>query len=378
MIGFWIAAAGLSAAAAALVLRGGASGLAPAGEDAAMAAHRRQLLEIDELAQRGLLAEDERKTARAEAARRLLAAADGNAAWPRDGKGVRYAAVAAAALAPLAAAVVYVAVGSPGAADQPFHARLEAWRKGDPAMLDPPRIAALLEDAARTRPNDAELYRNLALARMAGGDPVGAAEALRKAVRLAPQRADLWSALGEAFVVGAQGEIDSDAKTAFGEALKRDPNDLSARYHLSKGLVAEGRVDEGLAGWRALLAALPPGDERRPILAAEIDRTAKAGRLVGSGPSRAQVEAAADGGVTPQMIQGMVDSLSAKLEANPDDPEGWVRLVRAYAVLGDVARRDRALKEASTRFKDQPKIVAALRQAADTPSTPVRQAAPQP
>jgi cytochrome c-type biogenesis protein CcmH len=68
------------------------------------------------------------------------------------------------------------------------------------------------------------------------------------------------------------------------------------------------------------------------------------------------------------MIQGMVASLAAKLEANPDDPDGWIKLVRAYAVLGDTARRDAALASAQTRYKDQPKVLAALRQASQTPS----------
>jgi len=367
MIGFWIAAAGLSAAAAALVLRGAAHGLAPAGDDPALAVHRRQLSEIDDLAERGLLADSELKAARAEAGRRLLAAADqGGAAWPQDGKGPRRAVVAVAAIAALLAVVVYMLVGAPGAADQPFARRVAEWKSTDPSMLDPPRIAAVLEQAAKTRPNDPELYRNLALVRIAGGDAVGAGEALRRAVRLAPQRADLWTALGETFVAGDNGQVGPDARMAFAEALKRDPADLSARYHLSKALIADGKVDEGLAGWRALLASLPAADERRAILAGEIDRTAKAGRLVE--PNSQAAQAAADGGVTPEMIQGMVDSLAAKLAADPDNADGWVRLVRAYGVLGDVARRDAALKTATERFKDQPRVLAALRQAADAPA----------
>lgn len=361
MIGFWIAAAGLSAAVAALVLRGAARGLAPAGDDPALAVHRRQLAEIDDLAERGLLAEGELKAARAEAGRRLLAAADQSTAWPREGVGPRRVVVVAAAVAPLLALGLYMAVGAPGAPDQPFERRVAEWRAGDAAMLDPPRIVAILEHVARSEPNNPELYRNLAIARMASGDAAGAAEALRKAVRLAPERAELWTALGEAFVTSEEGQVGPDARTAFTQALKRDPKNLSARYHLAKGEIADGKLEAGLSGWRAVLADLAVDDPRRPVLAAEIDRTAKAGRLVDAAP-----QAAAAGEVTPEMIQGMVEGLAQRLAAAPDDPEGWIRLVRAYAVLGDVARRDAALKDASERFKDQPRVLAALRQAADT------------
>ena len=64
MFAFWIAAAVLSAAAAGLVLARGKRAAAP-GEDPALAVHRRQLAEIDDLAERGLLAEGELKAARA-------------------------------------------------------------------------------------------------------------------------------------------------------------------------------------------------------------------------------------------------------------------------------------------------------------------------
>jgi cytochrome c-type biogenesis protein CcmH len=52
------------------------------------------------------------------------------------------------------------------------------------------------------------------------------------------------------------------------------------------------------------------------------------------------------------------------LKAEPDDPEGWVRLVRAYAVLGETAKREAALKDASTRYAKRPDILEQLSKAA--------------
>ena len=65
-------------------------------------------------------------------------------------------------------------------------------------------------------------------------------------------------------------------------------------------------------------------------------------------------------------IRGMVAGLAAKLEANPGDGEGWVRLVRSYAVLGDTAARDRALATARKRFAADPELLQALDAAAKT------------
>ncbi|WP_297515683.1 c-type cytochrome biogenesis protein CcmI, partial [uncultured Caulobacter sp.] len=305
--------------------------------------------------------------ARAEAGRGLLAAADQAESWGRDGTGPRKAVVAALGAACVAAVGLYVFLGRPEMADQPYKTRVAEWKAADPATLEPAKIAAVLETVAAARPKAAEPLMFLAKARAAAGDLSGAEAALRKAVRLAPKRADLWSLLGETFVMesaqgGAGPQVGADAKLAFGEALKIDPNDLRARYYLGRGKIADGDVAGGLADWRALRANLPPDSGPWVAIGQEIARVESAGRLPADQP-------AADRNPQVQgMIAGMVEGLAARLAKAPDDPDGWVRLVRAYAVLGETAKRDAALASATARFKDQPKVLSALRQAADTPA----------
>jgi cytochrome c-type biogenesis protein CcmH len=48
-----------------------------------------------------------------------------------------------------------------------------------------------------------------------------------------------------------------------------------------------------------------------------------------------------------EMIRGMVDKLAAKLDANPDDPDGWRKLARAYQVLGENDKAKNALDRAA-------------------------------
>src|SRR5579862_8295470 len=81
MIAFWATAGVLSAAAAVLILFRAARAAAQGSPvDTTSVFYRRQLAEIGDLADRGLLAADERKSAEAEAGRRLLTAADQPAA----------------------------------------------------------------------------------------------------------------------------------------------------------------------------------------------------------------------------------------------------------------------------------------------------------
>jgi cytochrome c-type biogenesis protein CcmH len=362
MIAFWIAATGLSAVTAGLVLRGAARARPVDDAQTRLEPHRRRMAEVERLAIDGLLAPDELKTARAEAARGLLAAADQTQVWERDGAGPRKAAVIAAGAACVAAVGLYVAIGRPELPDQPFAKRVAAWKAADPAILAPEQIAAVLQVVAAERPKDPEPLVFLAKARAAAGDLSGAEAALRKAVRIAPKRADIWSLLGETFMMEAKGQIGADAKLAFGEALKADPNDIRARYYLGRGKIADGDVQGGLADWRALAASLQASDSGRAALAQEIAQVEAKGGLPSAEPA-AEANPQVQG-----MIAGMVEGLAARLAQSPDDPDGWVRLVRAYAVLGETAKRDAALASASARFKDQPKVLSALRQAADTPS----------
>ncbi len=54
------------------------------------------------------------------------------------------------------------------------------------------------------------------------------------------------------------------------------------------------------------------------------------------------------------MIQGMVDRLATRLKQNGDDVEGWLRLVRAYMVLGNVDRARAALRDAREAVANNP------------------------
>jgi cytochrome c-type biogenesis protein CcmH len=358
MIALWVAAGVLSAAAAGLVLHRAARAALGAGSpDPTLAVYRRQLSEIDDLAGRGLIAEDERKGAHAEAGRRLLAAADEDVRpWTVEA-GERRPVLVVAALAPLLALGLYVAVGSPGYGDQAFKARVTKWRNADLSTLTAPQMAAVLKEATAKKP-DVEGLRYLALAEDQSDNPSGAARALRKALTLAPDRADLWEMLGVTLVAQAGGDETPAARTAFEEALKRDPKtSVLARFHMARAQAQAGDRAGAVVALRRLQADMAPDDPRRPGLADAItEAEGKAPEPAATAPAGGQL----------QMIRGMVEGLAARLAAQPDDPQGWVRLVRSYAVLGDTAKRDAALATARKRYAGHEDVLGQLEAAAKT------------
>eukprot|EP01036_Dinobryon_divergens_P047694 gene47694-63957_t len=186
---------------------------------------------------------------------------------PVSGAGDRQRVLIGAALAVLVALGLYAVVGEAGYEDQPYARRVAEWAR-TPETLDAPRLAAVMGEAARTRPDDRQALTLLGAARFEAGDPIGAASAFRRALALDPDDAVSWARLGESLVRAAQGRIDGDAEAAFREAVQRDPNQLGARYFLGELALTRGDAAEVRAMWGPLIAVLDPADPRRADLIA--------------------------------------------------------------------------------------------------------------
>ena len=65
------------------------------------------------------------------------------------------------------------------------------------------------------------------------------------------------------------------------------------------------------------------------------------------------------------MIRSMVAGLAERLKENPDDQDGWIRLIRSYTVLGDREAAARALGDARAAFAGDPETLGKIVAAAD-------------
>jgi cytochrome c-type biogenesis protein CcmH len=77
-----------------------------------------------------------------------------------------------------------------------------------------------------------------------------------------------------------------------------------------------------------------------------------------SAPGPSQEDVAAAAGMSPdqrnQMIRTMVDRLAARLDQDGGDIEGWLRLLRAYMVLGDRDKAKVAAGQARAALSSEP------------------------
>ncbi|MEM7442786.1 MAG: tetratricopeptide repeat protein, partial [Pseudomonadota bacterium] len=176
-------------------------------------------------------------------------------------------------------------------------------------------------------------------------------------------------AWAEATVNANQGVVTQDARLGFEQTLEARPGDPRARYYLA---LATAQAGDGLAAlqqWSDLALESPPGASWVPALRDRIERVADelgvdpAPYL--AGPSMMDDEALASiEDMTEEqraaMIDGMVSNLAARLEDEPEDVAGWLRLANAYRVQGRDTEAAMALDQAALHAPDDPQILSQL------------------
>ena len=300
-----------------------------------VAVYREQLTELERDREAGLIGDNEAAAARVEVSRRLIAAADAQTASASSASSViwqrRSVAIVALVLMPFGAAALYLALGSPSLPDQPLALRLAASRESTSVET----MVARVEEHLSRHPGDGRGWEIIAPVYLRLGRFDDAVKARRNALSLNGASAERETALGEALVFAANGLVTAEAKAAFERAVALDANVIQARYFL--GLAAEQDGDRAQAAttWRALIESAPPDapwiDLLRGALA-RVEVTAAAGRQASEEKIPASPELSPD--QRNAMIEGMVERLSERLHRDGADPEGWLRLVRSYMVIG--------------------------------------------
>ena len=373
----------------------------PARADYDLAVYRDQLRELESDRSRGLVSEEQVDAARTEIERRMLRAArardaseaeEGRAPDAPDPESAparrppvprRAAALALGLGVPALAAGVYASLGAPGLPDRPF-AEVErpAVQVVDTALSEPvERLAARLE----SDPDDLEGWLLLGRSYVVLQRYADAVGALGRAAALSGGDPDVLSMLGEAIVWANDGAVTPEAARAFERVLQDRPDDPAARFHLALARAQAGAVQEAYEMWLALAVDTPADAAWQGDLDSLIRQAAEVlgiepGAAPGA-PATAEAPAgptaddlAAAAAMTPDermaMIRGMVESLAARLEEDPDDLDGWRRLARSYTVLGEPEKAADALRRAADLGPDDLETLRAYASALTRPAGP--------
>ena len=378
---FALAAALLTALALAAVLvpvlRRHRRGPTPADYD--LAVYRDQIRELESDRSRGLVSEEQVEAARTEIERRMLRAArareladadsaeEGAGASPRRPSAWRRraAALALGLCVPALAVGLYASFGTPGLPGSPFSERPQPV---DDTADDPAATAAFSEPVERlaarleSDPDDLEGWLLLGRSYLVLQRFSEAADAFRRATALSGDDPEVLAMLGETIVWASEGTVVPEAVRTFERVLEIRPEDPAARFHLALARAQAGAVEEAYEMWLALAADTTTDAAWRDdleglirqaaeVLGIEPGAVPRAPALAEAPPGPTADDLAAAAEMTPDermaMIRGMVENLAQRLEENPDDLEGWHRLARSYAVLGEPEKAGDALRRAA-------------------------------
>lgn len=364
----WVCFAILTASVVALLLRplrhARTTAVEPAAAD--LAVYRDQLRELDAERDRGLVIESELESARAEVARRLIKRAgddkvDGLRPLRDDSTSRELAQkiyLAVAGLLPVVAIGLYLMSGSPQLSGHPFAERKTA-DGGAGSVVD---LIARVEERLREHPEDGRGWDVIAPIYLRLGRYADAAHAFAEANRLEGEQVKRLLGFAEATLLAENGIVSEAVRKAAIRVLQLEPQRTEVGVWLVLAKEQDGDLAGAAAGYRELLAKAPENAQWRKAVAERLDLVTK--KLNGEKPEQAAGPKAgpreASGSETPNagpvssenapsenvspenmspeqrdaFILSMVNRLAARLKQDGKDAAGWIRLARAYKVLG--------------------------------------------
>ncbi len=341
---FWIVAISVAAAAFAALYYAGRARPVNAGGDALRAHHRALLQEIETDHKEGRLNADEATAAKAELAREIVRSQGERGERSPTPEGISRLVLPLAILGIAAVTfVTYAAVGTPDLPAAPLASRPEI---AHAAEIN--NAITQVEARLQSNPDDLRGWQVLAPVYMRAGRYADAVKAYQAILRLSPVTAAAQTDLAEAMILRDGGKADDKAMALLKSAAERDPNDIRSRFYLAGEATRTGDFQLAIDRWKELLK-LSKGDEPWLDAAHQGLKIAENG---GTAPTAPTAGVAGMGADQQKMIEGMVEGLSARLQAEGGTIEEWTRLVRSRLVLGDKKAAQKAYDDARAAYPD--------------------------
>lgn len=316
-------------------------------EDTTPAVLLDQLKEVKRDLERNIISEVEAKAAEQEIKRRILMQArKSSSRSTTTNTGGRVGVILGAVFVPLFAAGYYMTMGSPEIEGLAFADRVsERQEAAQVADLSSQLYDRLVSDPDGG-PSEGWMLLGQTYSRM------GQFEEAAAAIKVVSERPEadsaVFSMLAEALIYAQQGVVTPPAEAAIDRAISMNPDNPASVYYKALALSQKG---ESLRGYELLIARLDAADGFYPWMESLVAEANRIGAEIGKpplsladfapmvnqpGPTAEDVANAQEMSDDDRQafILSMVARLANRLEQEPGDLDGWMRLGNAYSVLG--------------------------------------------
>lgn len=323
--------------------------------------YKAQLKELNNDLENGLIDDSEAGRTKIEIERRILKAAEGQLASSSIEKPNNILSIAMVVII-LFSAAFYTVVGTPGMPDFP----IEEFRQQEipeervEALAQTDELIAKVKARLASSPEEVQGWGYLANLEMNKGNFQQAAEALYQAHLIAPDVFDYQLMYAESLIMASNERVTPAAMIILNQAKKAAPEHPGPRYYLALADFQAGDVEIAYSEWKAIQANLQNDDPMMPLLNVWINRAEVSLGLAEPLPQtrapsitaeQAETIQSMSAGEQQELIRQMVLQLATKQEENPSNIEGWIRLSRAYMVLGE---KDDAIAAMSAAIDNAP------------------------
>ena len=316
-------------------------------EDTTPAVLLDQLKEVKRDLERNIISEVEAKAAEQEIKRRILMQArKSSSRSTTTNTGGRVGVILGAVFVPLFAVGYYMTMGSPEIEGLAFADRAsERQEAAQIADLSSQLYDRLISDPDGG-PSEGWMLLGQTYSRMGRFEDAAAAF---KVVSERPEAdSGVFSMLAEALIYAEQGVVTPAAEAAIDRAMSINPDNPASVYYKALALSQKG---ESSRGYELLIARLNTADGFYPWMESLLVEANRIGAEIGKpqlsladfapmvnapGPTTEDVANAQEMSDDDRQafILSMVARLANRLEEEPGDLDGWMRLGNAYSVLG--------------------------------------------
>jgi len=326
-----------------------------------------QLREVDADAERGLISQDEARAARIEIKRRILSQErqDQRPEPARQRRSGSVVVLATALTVPVAAAALYLQLGSPDMPSLAFAERAAERNQQIEITELTERLLTRLQSDPNGGPTEGWMLLGQTYMRM--GRYSDAVSAMENVTERPDAGSAVLSQYAEAMIAADDGIVTPAARNAIAKARKMDPSNPAATYYEA---VALDQAGDSAEAHDLLIARLEAANGPAPWMEAFVAQANRIAETLGRdpvslatfapmagsdtpGPTAGDVAAAA--GMSEQdraaFIRSMVERLAERLQDEPENLDGWMRLGNAYRVLGEPDKAREAYEAAETLAK---------------------------